>query len=563
MVGKLRLISGLILFVFVLGHFLNHSLGVVSIKAMNEGLKYTVEPWRTTPGTILLLSALGIHVVLAIWSLLTRKTFKMKSWEAWQIVLGLAIPFLLAAHVLGTRGIVEAYKFEAGYGFQLLGMWISFPFRGVLNAVALIVVWLHTCMGWHYWLRLKPWYGRFQTSLFALAIIIPVLALTGFISAGFKVMILAEDENWVNKLLAHPKVTPPELLEFIFGWEFVILTGLVVVLLSVAVFHFVRQVIVSRPGSGRLNYRSLDFRVNRELNLRPGLTALEQIRNAGIPHASVCGGKGRCSTCRIRIDKGLETLDEPSVQETKVLKRIGAAPNVRLACQLVPTQNIEITALLDPAATASDGYSRERSQGGEEQEVAILFADIRAFTKLSESKLPYDVAFLLNRYFAAMGMAIEEADGHLDKFIGDGVMAIFGIDKDVSEGSKDAVKAAVNMATRLEALNKSLEHDLEEPLRIGIGIHSGTAIVGTMGYNRAENLTAIGDVVNAASRLEGLTKEFGAQLIVSEKAASQSGSAFHQFPKHEVEIRGRVEPLSVFVVQSALDLNEQKHVASA
>ena len=110
------------------------------------------------------------------------------------------------------------------------------------------------------------------------------------------------------------------------------------------------------------------------------------------------------------------------------------------------------------------------------------------------------------------------------------------------------------MATRLEALNKSLENDLDEPLRIGIGIHSGTAIVGTMGYNRAENLTAIGDVVNAASRLEGLTKEFGAQLIVSEKAASQSGSAFDPFPKHEVEIRGRVEPLSVFVMQSALDL---------
>ena len=554
MVGKLRLISGLILFVFVLGHFLNHSLGIVSIKAMNEGLKYTVGPWRTAPGTILLTSALGIHIVLALWSLLSRKTFKMKSWEAWQIVLGLAIPFMLAAHVLGTRGIVEAYKFEAGYGFQLLGMWISFPFRGVLNAVALIVVWVHACMGWHYWLRLKPWYGRVQTPLFALAIIIPVVSLVGFISAGFKIMILAQDQNWVTKLLAHPKVTPPELLEFIFGWEFVILTGLVVVLLSVAVFHFVRQVIVSRPGSQRLNYRSLDFRVNRELNLRPGLTALEQIRNAGIPHASVCGGKGRCSTCRIRIDKGLETLGEPSAQETKVLQRIGAAPNVRLACQLVPTQNIEITALLDPAATASDGYSRERSQGGEEQEVAILFADIRAFTKLSESKLPYDVAFLLNRYFAAMGTAIEEAGGHLDKFIGDGVMAIFGIDKDVSEGSQDAVKAAINMATRLEALNKSLENDLEEPLRIGIGIHSGTAIVGTMGYNRAENLTAIGDVVNAASRLEGLTKEFGAQLIVSEKAASQSGSVFDQFPKHEVEIRGRVEPLSVFVMQSALDL---------
>src|SRR5947207_6118105 len=160
-----------------------------------------------------------------------------------------------------------------------------------------------------------------------------------------------------------------------------------------------------------------------------GFSVLEASRSAKIPHASVCGGRGRCSTCRVRVRVALPGLPPPSETERRVLERIGARRNVRLACQLRPTVPVEVTPLLPPFAHAADGLRRVDLAEGSEREIAVLFADIRGFTALAEGMLPYDIVFLLNRYFAAMGQAIEQAGGPLDKFIGDGVMALFGIER--------------------------------------------------------------------------------------------------------------------------------------
>src|SRR5205814_7500895 len=135
-------------------------------------------------------------------------------------------------------------------------------------------------------------------------------------------------------------------------------------------------------------------------------------------------------------------------------------------------------------------------------------ADIRGFTALSEGRLPYDIVFVLNRYFAAMGRAVESAGGRVDKFIGDGVMALFGVSNTPEEGCRQALAAARLMSVRLVELNEALRAELNEPLRIGIGIHAGSVIVGEMGYGSATTITAIGDAVNTASRLESLCKEF-------------------------------------------------------
>ena len=154
-------------------------------------------------------------------------------------------------------------------------------------------------------------------------------------------------------------------------------------------------------------------------------------RIAGIPHASVCGGRGRCSTCRVRIGgPDRAKLPPPSPEEQKVLARVGAPANVRLACQLRPPPgHYRVTPLLPASAGPVEAYRRQPQAHGGEHYVAILFADIRGFTSISEGKLPYDVVFLLNRYFRATGQAVEAAGGRLDKFIGDGVMAIFGLDQ--------------------------------------------------------------------------------------------------------------------------------------
>jgi adenylate cyclase len=156
-----------------------------------------------------------------------------------------------------------------------------------------------------------------------------------------------------------------------------------------------------------------------------------------------------------------------------------------------------------------------------------------------------------------MGRAIEEAGGHLDKFIGDGVMAIFGIDKPLKTGAQEAIMAAKRMSERLEQLNAALLHDIKEPLKIGIGIHSGKAIVGNMGYNKAISLTAIGDVVNTASRLESLNKDLNTQMIVSSKTVQISELDFSDYTAKKVSIRGRADELDVYATVDASKLEVQ------
>ncbi len=129
-----------------------------------------------------------------------------------------------------------------------------------------------------------------------------------------------------------------------------------------------------------------------------------------------------------------------------------------------------MTPLLPPFAAAIDGRRRVDFAQGSEREIAILFADIRGFTALAEGRLPYDVVFVLNRYFAAMGRAVEAAGGRVDKFIGDGVMALFGIESGAQSGCREALAAARLMSERLGELNLSLQAELDQPLRIGIGI---------------------------------------------------------------------------------------------
>jgi len=227
---------------------------------------------------------------------------------------------------------------------------------------------------------------------------------------------------------------------------------------------------------------------------------------------------------------------------------------VRLACQLRPRGDLRVTPLLPATAQARDGFRRPAYLQGSEREIAILFADLRAFTSLAERKLPYDVVFLLNRYFTEMGHAIEESGGHIDKFIGDGIMALFGLDRGAVAGCREALAAAKAMGLRLTHLNETLANDLPQPLRIGIGIHVGHAIVGEMGYGRAVSLTAVGDTVNTASRLEGLTKGYGAELVVSAMVPMRAGIDLVGAQTEEIEIRGRDERLSVRIIKRAADL---------
>jgi adenylate cyclase len=205
-------------------------------------------------------------------------------------------------------------------------------------------------------------------------------------------------------------------------------------------------------------------------------------------------------------------------------------------------------------AQPRDGLRRPQYQQGSEQEIAILFGDLRAFTRFSENKLPYDVVFVINQYFRRMGDAVEGAGGRIDKFIGDGVMALFGVESGTRRGCREALAAAAGMAEALAELNALLEKDLGETLRMGIGIHAGPSVVGEMGYRNAISVTAMGDAVNIASRLEVATKDYACQLVVSEAVAKAAAIDLSVFPRHEIQVRGRAEPLTVYAIDDATSL---------
>jgi adenylate cyclase len=204
--------------------------------------------------------------------------------------------------------------------------------------------------------------------------------------------------------------------------------------------------------------------------------------------------------------------------------------------------------LLPPQAQASAGFAHPAHMAGQEQEIAVLFADLRGFTRLAEPKFPYDVVFFLNRYFEAIGEAIHQAGGIANQFTGDGVMALFGVGKGPKEGCQQALHAASAMVQSLAALSQTLATELPEPLQMGIGIHTGPAVVGRMGYAETTYLTAVGDTVHVASRLEALTKDYQCQLVISEQVAQRAGLDVHAYPCHELTVRNRTEPLAIRVI---------------
>ena len=155
---------------------------------------------------------------------------------------------------------------------------------------------------------------------------------------------------------------------------------------------------------------------------------------AGAARPAGCGSLLAQRICRRR-----------AAGELKVLQRVGAAPDVRLACQLRPTNNLTVTPLLPAHAQASEGYGQPAYLAGQERMIAVMFADIRSFTGIAETKLPYDLVFFLNSYFAAVGAAIVSSGGIIDKFVGDGVMALFGVESGPEEGCRQALAAAQAM----------------------------------------------------------------------------------------------------------------------
>jgi adenylate cyclase len=249
--------------------------------------------------------------------------------------------------------------------------------------------------------------------------------------------------------------------------------------------------------------------------------------------------------------------------ESQALARIDAPPNVRLACQCRPTRDVAVTPLLPPnAGPAYAGEPRSGAQG-RERSIVAMFVDLRDSTRLGEGRLPYDTVFIMNQFFAEMNAALRATGGYYAQFRGDGLLALYGLESPLDAACRAAIEGAAEMQARIERLSRSLAADLGEPLRIGIGVHAGVAIVGTMGPPEAPIYSAIGDMVNTAARLENMTKAFGCALVVSESVLREAGIEAGAAPLHQVRVRGRNERLAVYAVNDPRALSRSASAKAA
>jgi len=184
--------------------------------------------------------------------------------------------------------------------------------------------------------------------------------------------------------------------------------------------------------------------------------------------------------------------------------------------------------------------------GGEKKKVSILFCDIRGFTTLTEKEPVETIVGLLNEYFSAMSEVIFANKGTLDKFIGDAIMAIYGAPIELKDGAYQAVKTALEMREKLVKLNEKWKSEKKPQIQVGYGINTGEAIVGNIGSERRMEYTAIGDMVNTASRVEGETE--GGQIFITEETFKELGNQVKVNKLKQVALKGKTTKVQIYEV---------------
>jgi len=543
---QVRLISGLTIACYLIPHLINHALGLISVEAMEAMREVLAAFWQWLPIWWILPTSLLTHLLFSIIAVFRRTTLQMPLSEMIQLLLGLTVPLLLLGHIVGTRVTTTMTGMVTDYEY-VLGTIASSNARIVMQSVLVVVVWVHLCIGLHMWLRQWRWYRHAKSVLYAFAVLLPTLSLLGFWRGLAGVINTMDDPVARERIFIDWFALDDKSRTILYSLENTLIT---IFLVGVSASLVLRWGLIWRNRASAVIRHSS----GRVIPISRGQSMLEAIRVAGIDHACICGGNARCTTCRVEVSDGAEYLPEPSAMEVAALKRISTSRNIRLACQCYPVDDISITPLVDPESMRTGKRSQRGGVAGSEQDVVALFVDLRESTRLAEDKLPYDVVFILNRFFSEMSEALDDTGGLYAQFTGDGLLALYGLDCPLEQAAEAALEGAHNMIERVEKLNSELGRELTRPLTIGIGIHTGEAIVGDMGPPATPIRSAIGDNINIAARLESLTKEFGCQLVVSQKTIDIADADFSHYRLETATIEGRSDSLLVYVYPDNLPL---------
>ena len=532
---ELRLWSGLVLMMFVTMHLANHALAILGLGIAEVAQDWRMAVWRSLPGTLLLYGAGLVHMLLALKRAAKRRTIRMPWDEALQLALGLLIPLFLIGHIAGTRISASVFDINESYSRILPRLWEG---RALGQTMLVILTWSHGCLGLYHAWRWKPWFRRWRTGGLVLAALLPVLALAGFVVGAREAIALH---------LA-PEIMPIGGSLVIHYAIQTLLAGFSIILAALVLFVVVRVLAHHKHGLVTLKYVG-----HGAIRVPRGTTVLDASRVNNIPHPSRCGGRARCATCRVLVIASDEALPAPSKAEASLLERIAAPAQVRLACQLHAGCNMTVQVLLPFLARVQGTDTHEDAfRWGVSHEITVLFVNMRAFNLMVNRHFPQDLVILVNRFTAEMTQAVEAHGGRVNTILADGLMAIFGLDGKAGAGSKQAIACARDMLKAARILDAELAGTLSIPIRVGIGIHTGPAVVARFGDpERGQMICALGETVSIADRLENATKQLLTDCLISQETLTASGLRLANANPREIVLPHRDAPVIAFALKDA------------
>jgi adenylate cyclase len=508
---ELRLGSGLVMFSYVVVHFVDHALGLWSLAMAERALGWSVAVWHSVPGSLLLYGAAAVHIALALLAVYERRTLRMPAAQVVRLVLGFGMPVLLIGHVAATRMAADLYALSPTYTRIVWALWVS---DGEGRQLAMQAPgWIHGCLGLHFAFGHRALWQRVRPALFGAALLMPVLAGLGFLAMGRELAALAADPAWLGAAHAAEPVQRIAIGRLRDGMLF----GYLALIGTVFAARELRAwVEAQRRQLVSIVYPQRTVRVPR------GWSVLEASRSFGIAHLSMCGGQARCSTCRVRVLEGAAELPPPSAQEQRTLNRIHAGDDVRLACQLRPVAQVRLAPLLDPHT--AQAYERHQGAAIIEREVAVLFVKLTAWTSATNAlHSPQDIVFGLNRFHDVVGDAVAAAGGLHGRYDNEGASATFGAACDRATALRQALAAAAAIERGLDALNLQLEPEVGFVARFTLALHCGPAAVVPVGYGPDRRPLPVGDMLRVARALREHGAAHGARFAISRPAAAAVG----------------------------------------
>lgn len=294
------------------------------------------------------------------------------------------------------------------------------------------------------------------------------------------------------------------------------------------------------------------FKEQQEIPCNTGSTILEATLTAHIRHSHACGGQAKCSTCRVSLLEGIENCSPRNVAEQQIADKLNFPSEIRLACQTTIKGDISIRRMVADQLDMeiiSEQFSEDSNIAlGSQQKLTIVFIDIVNYTSLAERFPPYDIVHVLNRYYRMMNSIIQEHHGIISDVAGDGILAVFGTEKEDCNSVLDAVHALEGMHQKLELFNSYLKENFNILFGIRAGIHFGNVIIGPFDTGAMKKLAVIGDHVNYASRIESANKKFGTKLLLSEAAYQEIQDEYPNYNSFNTTLKGKTGEYTLYEI---------------